>query len=196
MRGWGCTRSLQVRSYLFPLYLRKKNVPFYLQVVHSASMKHISSQQVKRLIWDPLIGISISVCLLFIASDIHFNHLASKLKFGGQVALMVQYCSIGWNGWLGCRQDCQGVGIGTWCCFWWISAMRYNPYSQKWRHRPHHASNVNGCLEAYLTEIAKGYGVKWTPHSFSAEAEVPKSGPSKVSSAFFIWTSFNLLHLP
>ncbi|KIM70086.1 hypothetical protein SCLCIDRAFT_1207383 [Scleroderma citrinum Foug A] len=34
-------------------------------------------------------------------------------------------------------------------------------------------------VEAYLTEIAKGYGVKWTPRTFTAETEVPESGPSK-----------------
>lgn len=51
-------------------------------------------------------------------------------------------------------------------------------------------------VEAYLTEIAKGYGVKWTPRTFTAETEVPESGPSKVSGAFFIWPSFDPLRLP
>lgn len=36
-------------------------------------------------------------------------------------------------------------------------------------------------VEAYLAEIAKGYGVKWMPRTCIIEVEVPEGGPSKVS---------------
>ena len=69
-----------------------------LKMAIFACRRHVSSQWIQRSVLDPLGGMSVSICPLFVRSNFRFDYFTSKLEIWGKIALVARFLSIGWNG--------------------------------------------------------------------------------------------------